>query len=91
MCLKCLYAVLHKLSVTKENGVSNVQVHLVLAKMSSYRIQLILEPGNGHLAALWIIGLASVLWGGDSALLRVRTWFCNLALIVCKGKVRAAL
>lgn len=93
-----------KLSVTKKNGVSNVQVKLTLAKVSSYRVWLILDSSRGHLgtssahlAAVWITGLASVLPGGDLALLPARTWFCprsllcTLALIPCGGKAGAAL
>lgn len=81
--MKRSYAALCKLSVTKENGVSNVRVNLTLAKMSSYSVRLILDPARGHLgassahlAALGIMALASVLSGGDLVLLPTRTGFC---------------
>lgn len=88
----------------RKDGISNVQANLTLAKMSSYRVWLILDPDRGylgassaHLAALWITRLASVLSGGDSARLPARTWFCSrsrlrpLALTPCEGKAGAAL
>lgn len=71
-----------KLSATKKNGVSNVGVNPTLAKINSSRVRLVLDPGHGHLgtssahlAALWMMGLVSVLSGGDLVLLPARMWF----------------
>lgn len=74
-----------------------MQVKPTLAKMSSCWALLIVDQGHGHLgassahlAALWIMGLASALSRGDSALLPARTRFCPhahlhaLALMLCR-------
>lgn len=51
-----------------------------------------MDASSGHLAALWVTGLAPTLLGGNLVLSPAWTWFCphspvcNLALIPCGGQ-----